>query len=176
VTDPTPNTRPHLRRTRTDRGFAHLPPIVDDTPDPNERTEVRVYESSSAEGPHVWLALRGPNYWHQLSEGEARVAANLTTDAAWHVAEQLITLVRAHYQGGSPPVDAAYVVTELGPDHPTHWLEVAAAQLQRRNHGDEVTWAELPEQHRQHWRDCAFEVVHTFLFSDVAGENDEDDQ
>lgn len=79
----------HLHATRTDRGFEHMPPI------PNrDGGEVRVYESSAADGPHLWLRVRG-----RTGEG----LAHLTAEDAWKVADQLRWLVEHHYQGDARP-------------------------------------------------------------------------
>lgn len=76
----------HLKVTATERGFALMPPI------PSTRGgDVRAYESSAADGPHIWLKIT-------VVDGEW-TAAKLTTENAEKLAEQLITLCRNHYQG-----------------------------------------------------------------------------
>lgn len=85
----------HLDRVTTSRGFDHMPMLT------NERgVSVRVYESSNAEGPHLWLALA-------LGEDSfgGTTAIQLEATQAWQLAEQLSYLVANHYQGDArPPV------------------------------------------------------------------------
>lgn len=89
MTDTT-NPRWHLTKVYSDRGFARLPEI------PSEYNgNVSVYESSSAEGPHVWLRAA------EAMPGKASedVALHLTADNAARLGEQLLLLTRDHYQG-----------------------------------------------------------------------------
>lgn len=78
----------------TSRGFRHLPPI----PGAYGGT-VRVYESSSAESPHVWLAVASP-------DGD-EMTHHLTADAALRLARHLQWLVENHYQRVPAGRDAA---------------------------------------------------------------------
>lgn len=52
--------------------------------------EVSVYESSSAEGPHLWLNVTDS-------------PVHLTAENAWRLSDQLRELVRNHYQGDATP-------------------------------------------------------------------------
>jgi hypothetical protein len=94
----------HLAEVVTPRGFTHLPPVPS-THGGRTRGEVRAYESSSAEGPHVWLVVR---CHERLDPGRPEIEgiAHLTAEDAWRLAEQLVTLVLGHYQGwdGAEPV------------------------------------------------------------------------
>jgi len=88
---PTATATPdHLQVTTTDREFDHLPPIQSTYGD-----EFRAYESSAAEGPCIWLAI--------TMRDSKDVHAHLTAENAWHLAEQIMTLVRDHYQGDARP-------------------------------------------------------------------------
>lgn len=78
----------HLTPTVTDRGFTHLPPL-----DGAYGGNVRVYESSAADGPHVWLRAT------TLDEGTVHV--HLSANIALQLAEQLVYVVEHHYQGYS---------------------------------------------------------------------------
>lgn len=85
-----PEIPEHLKAEEGLRGFAAMPLLL-----LAGGARVRVYESSNADGPHVWLhAMDGP-------AEEARV--ELTAEEAWRLAEQLMTLARNHYQGDSRP-------------------------------------------------------------------------
>lgn len=81
----------HLEVTRTDRGFQHLPPLAGTYGD-----AVRVYESSAASGPHIWLSAESGD------DGEGTVV-HLSAEAAWRLSEQLQLLVREHYQDDARP-------------------------------------------------------------------------
>jgi hypothetical protein len=70
---------------RTDRGFKHYPPI---------RTtyghDVKVYESSAAESPHVWLAVVGAT---------ESCEAHMSVEQAERVRDAIDAAIRNHYQG-----------------------------------------------------------------------------
>jgi hypothetical protein len=83
----------HLTTTTTPRGFDHLPPIK------SYGGYVTVYESSAAEGPHIWL--RTVETLHGQPETDATI--HLTAENAWRLSEQLQKLVRDHYQGDATP-------------------------------------------------------------------------
>lgn len=71
--------------TITSRGFRHTPEVLGEY-----GGHVKVYESSGASEPQVWLAAQSP-------EGtEAHVL--LTVDNALVLAENLLRLRRLHYQ------------------------------------------------------------------------------
>lgn len=84
----------HLTVTTSGRGFDAMPDI------PSEYGGfVSVYESSSAEGPHIWLKAV-----EQMSgRPEKEAALHLTAENAWRLADQLRQLVRDHYQGDALP-------------------------------------------------------------------------
>jgi hypothetical protein len=77
--------------TYTDRGFARMPAVAS-----TYGGSVRVYESSAAIGPHIWLqaegldGLRGPH---------ASVPIHLTLADATVLRDQLTSLIENHYQG-----------------------------------------------------------------------------
>lgn len=97
---------PHLRVTVTDRGFTHQPPM-----NSTYGGTVRVYESSAADGAHVWLRVQEPSDLNRRDSRLQEVSAHLTTDDAWRLAEQLLELVLYHYQEADLPPDRAYDVT-----------------------------------------------------------------
>lgn len=75
----------------TDRGFAHLKPIPERTRwGDGERGEVRIYESSSATEPCIWISV--------VEVGESAATAELTLKSAKKLAKQLRWLVKNHYQ------------------------------------------------------------------------------
>lgn len=74
----------HLWPIWTDRGFKHMPTLR-----PSTGEEVKVFESSMAEGPYVWLTVK-------RSEDEATV--HLTLGDAAKVRDQLDFLIHNHYQ------------------------------------------------------------------------------
>lgn len=85
-------TRPeHLQVQESPRGFAAFPPVLDEY----EQDQVQVYESSNAEGPHLWI--KGVD----VAVGSTRV--ELTAVDAWRFAEQIMTAVANHYQGDARP-------------------------------------------------------------------------
>ena len=71
--------------TITDRGFRHAPPVAG-----SYGGEARVYESSAASAPHVWVGVVD----HQ--DGDA--AVHLTLEAALEYAENIVRVCRLHYQ------------------------------------------------------------------------------
>lgn len=86
-------TTPHLTPTVTDRGFRHLPVLVTGSGD-----RVRVYESSAANSPHLWLHVA--NRGEDDTEG---TCVHLDAEAAWELHEQLAHLLEHHYQGDARP-------------------------------------------------------------------------
>lgn len=69
-----------VRWTKTDRGFKHYEPI------PITRDNaVRVYESSAADGPHLWVTLDDP-------------FGHLTLEQATYLRDTLTTAIARHYQ------------------------------------------------------------------------------
>jgi hypothetical protein len=86
MSDTTPE---HLAVTTSDRGFQYLPAL------PGARGgSVEVYESSAADGPHVWLKA-------------TETPLHLSAETAVKLAEQLVMLVQSHYQG---PIDVAQLL------------------------------------------------------------------
>jgi hypothetical protein len=88
----------HLETITSNRGFDRLPPIPS-----THAGDVRVFESSAADGPHIWLKATAPA---NLNEPEGRAVEaplHLTAENAWRLAEQLMLLVRHHYQGDARP-------------------------------------------------------------------------
>lgn len=85
----------HLTPVITDRGFAHLPEIVSDY-----GGSVRVYESSAAEHPAIWLTVEGKPGLVPSAE-TVSVPMHLSVEAATQLAEQIQHLVSHHYQGAS---------------------------------------------------------------------------
>jgi hypothetical protein len=93
-------TADHLTPEISDRGFAHLPPIpvwsgynvIGDFQDltPHEVGTVRVYESSDAVVPSIWLSIR-------IEEGSnlPNDSHMLTVENARKLGEQLIHLADA---------------------------------------------------------------------------------
>lgn len=80
----------HLKATTTDRGFDHLPPILSTYP----AESVRVYESSAASRPCIWLAST-----ERGEDGRAvEVAVHLAVEDALKLAEQIQYLAANHYQ------------------------------------------------------------------------------
>lgn len=87
--------------TKTGRGFKHWDAI------PSTYGHVlKVYESSAAEAPHLWLAINGDD--SVVTDQSGEISAHLTIEQA----EALIATLRAaidnHYQGPDPSLkDAA---------------------------------------------------------------------
>lgn len=87
----------HLRAAATERGFGHLPPL------PNRyggEEGIRVSESSNADYAGIWLRVEGLG---EVPDVLVDVAANLTAETAWRLAEQLAILVATHYHGDQRP-------------------------------------------------------------------------
>jgi len=84
----------HLVNVATsDRGFVRLPPI------PSEYGgNVRVYESSAAMGPHIWLTATAPANLNEPDGPAVQAPIHLTLDNARKLAEQIQFLVANHYQ------------------------------------------------------------------------------
>lgn len=94
----------HLQPFANGRGFDSMPEV-----EGANGEIVQVRESSAAGGPHLWLDLdalvepkddqgnvTGAPQWTGLT-------AHLTAEAAWQLAEQLMFLVKEHYQGDARP-------------------------------------------------------------------------
>lgn len=85
-----------LEPTTSNRGFAHMPPV------PSEYGgDARVYESSAADGPHIWLAATCPANLNHPDGSVIEVTLHLTAENASVLADQLRYLVENHYQSRS---------------------------------------------------------------------------
>ena len=78
-------TAEHLWVEVTPRGFSHMPPIQVEY-----GGSVRVYESSAAVSPHLWLAV--------MPDDNPEATAHLTLESAEHLRDQLTWLIENHYQ------------------------------------------------------------------------------
>lgn len=74
----------HLVPTRSDRGFIHLPKLPG-----AYGGDVRVYESSAASSPHIWLSA---------GDREIDITLHLTLETAQQLIEQAQWLLANHYQ------------------------------------------------------------------------------
>lgn len=110
--------REHLDVTKSDRGFNFMPPIAG-----GYGGAVKVYESSGATAPHIWLQATNP-------EGQ-EVHLHLAAEDAWHLAEQISHLVEHHYQGDARP--AAVTPEPAGPRELSVWRIVAGKPGHRGN-------------------------------------------
>lgn len=91
----------HLTVDVSPRDFVLLPAI------PSEYGgEIKVYESSAALAPHVWLSATDTNTGPGGQPVEACI--HLTAENAWKLAEQLMSLVQNHYQGDARPEVRTY--------------------------------------------------------------------
>lgn len=93
----------HLTPTQSSRGFATLPDIA-----AAYGGHATVRESSSAEGPHLWLTVVEPkdlNAWAtgDRSAGTQEATLHLSADSAWKLKEQLEYALEHHYQGDARP-------------------------------------------------------------------------
>lgn len=81
--------------TITNRGFARF----DEIPS-TYGGSIRVYESSNAEGPHLWVRTESPvdlnQPWGDMKEG----VAHLRLEDARLLRDQLTWLIDHHYQEG----------------------------------------------------------------------------
>lgn len=78
----------------SDRGFKQMEPITT-----SRHETVRVYESSAASEPHLWLhvtVVRSPEGYSTLEEGSGH--AHLTLEQAEQLRDQLDYLICNHYQ------------------------------------------------------------------------------
>jgi len=87
------NNRDHLVAITTDRGFLHMPPVLG-----TYGGAVRVYESSAACGPHLWLDVTVPTNPDNPQGPTTSATIHLTVDDAQRLAEQILFLVNHHYQ------------------------------------------------------------------------------
>lgn len=90
---PVSDTPAHLQVLMSDRGFGRLPEI------PSEYGGgIRVYESSSAEGPHLWLTATAPADLNDRKGPTVEAPLHMTLDNAVKFAEQILHLAANHYQ------------------------------------------------------------------------------
>lgn len=94
--------------TSSDRGFKHLEPVPS-----TYAGRVRVYESSAADGPHLWLAITQPVDLNEPTGPELSTRAHLTAGSAEEVALQLLWLLEHHYQGASGSARATAAIRGL---------------------------------------------------------------
>lgn len=91
ITDSRFEDHSHLEYTTGWRGFDHMPEIPS-----TYGGFVRVYESSNAAGPHIWLKAE------EVPVGDDRIPvtafAHLTLNDAVKLAEQILYLADHHYQ------------------------------------------------------------------------------
>lgn len=87
------DTPVHLEPVKTDRGFSHLPPITD-----GYGSSVHVYESSAADGPHVWVKIREEQTTPRGGR-TAEICAHLTMEELVKLGEQIEWMKQHHYQG-----------------------------------------------------------------------------
>lgn len=79
-------TPAHLRFSTSERGLKYMPTIYGEGV-----SLVRVYESSLAEEPRIWVYVED-------RAGERIAQAHMSLDEARQLAEQLVVLVENHYQ------------------------------------------------------------------------------
>lgn len=86
----------HLKPTMTDRGFAHMPAIPA-THGGLPAGQARVYESSSAMGAHLWLAVKEPvNRNHPEADQWNEATIHIAAEDAWRLADQIRALVSSN--------------------------------------------------------------------------------
>lgn len=78
------------------RGFKQMEPIMTDY-----GHEVRVFESSNAKGPCIWLAIERSTTSPTMDDTEPR-SAHLTLEDAKLIRDQLDWLIHNHYQVQDP--------------------------------------------------------------------------
>lgn len=84
----------HLEPILSQRGFKHLPSIPSVF-----GGGVRVYESSSAEGPRIWLNATCPEDLNNPEGPQVQVVEHLSAHDAKRLAEQIMWLLENHYYG-----------------------------------------------------------------------------
>ena len=77
----------HLSPVRNERGFAYYPEI-----DGTYADMVKVYESSAASRPHMWLHVQDSADFNEY------VTVHLSIENAVKLAEQILHLAANHYQ------------------------------------------------------------------------------
>lgn len=119
----------HLKTETTDRGFEHYPPmplwagyfLTDkwEIERPREIGTIRVYESSEALTPSIWVRMQV----HVDNDGRTRETRELTEmmtiENARKLGEQLIALANNHYSISYDSGDDDVVQGEGGVDDPS---------------------------------------------------------
>lgn len=83
----------HLEVEVTSRGFKHTAPV------PSEYGGyVKVYESSAASGPHLWLSVTCPSDLNDPGSEPIEAIAHLKLESAENLVEQIDHLITCHYQ------------------------------------------------------------------------------
>jgi hypothetical protein len=88
---------PHLRPERTERGFQHLPPIAGFHAG-RPAGAVRVYESSAAFVPSVWVGAEAPADRNNPDGPTVEAVVHMPLAQAVQLAEQIMWLAQNHYQ------------------------------------------------------------------------------
>jgi hypothetical protein len=101
----TPDGREEAKRdatamgaTITDRGFIHMPKVPS-----SYGGGVKVYESSAASHPHIWLTAQAPANLNLRDGEQVEAPIHLRIEDAVTLYRQLGFLIRHHYQGGEDP-------------------------------------------------------------------------
>lgn len=146
----------HLKITTTNRGFDHMAPI------PSEYGgTIRAYESSAAIEPGIWVRAVAPVSLNEPNGLTVEAPMHLTAENAWRLAEQLMTLVRDHYQGDARPERRVADFVEPGPGR--------AVELLRELADDEECSVDHEGYCQTHWgrgqdgRPCVYTRLTRFL-------------
>ena len=83
----------HTEPTVTDRGFKRMPEIPSAL-----GGHIRVYESSAAMGPHIWVRTEQPSDLNDRNSEPLQAVAHLPLEAAEQLRDQLTALIDNHYQ------------------------------------------------------------------------------
>lgn len=79
--------------TMSNRGFKHFGPIPS-----RHGGSIRAYESSNADGPHIWLNTKCPVNLNNPEGEEMDATAHLALEDATTLRDQLTDLIDNHYQ------------------------------------------------------------------------------
>lgn len=83
----------HTEPTITERGFKRMPDIPS-----TMGGHIRVYESSAASGPHIWVRTEQPNDLNNRNSDPVEAVVHLPLEAAAQLRDQLSALIDKHYQ------------------------------------------------------------------------------
>lgn len=86
----------HTEHSTSDRGFIHFDAVPD-----TYGGQIRVYESSAAFEPHVWIDIKSQaklQEVHPPPDGITAGTVHLTLEGATKVRDQLTWLIENHYQ------------------------------------------------------------------------------